>query len=55
VSLMGVDFKTLILAAWKPVFCQQPSDEAEELSCTMPAWMLPCSRLDDNWTEPLNL
>jgi hypothetical protein len=28
---LGVGFKTLTLAAWKPVFCQQPSDEDVEL------------------------
>jgi hypothetical protein len=27
-----VGYKTLILAAWKSVFCQQPSDEDVELS-----------------------
>jgi hypothetical protein len=43
-----MDFKTLNLAAWKPVFCYQPSDEGVEPSYTMPAWMLPCSCLDDN-------
>jgi hypothetical protein len=35
---MGV--KPLILAAWKPVFCQQPSDEDVELSVS-PAASLP--------------
>jgi hypothetical protein len=29
---VGVHFKTLTLAAWKPVFCSQPSDEDVELS-----------------------
>jgi hypothetical protein len=29
---MGVCFKNLILAAWKPVFCRQPSDEDVEFS-----------------------
>jgi hypothetical protein len=29
---VGVGFKTLILAAWKSVFCQQSSDEDVELS-----------------------
>jgi hypothetical protein len=33
----GCGFKTLFLAAWKPVF-----------SCTMPAWILQYSHLDDN-------
>ena len=38
--LVGVGFKTLILAAWKPVLCWQPSDEAVELSAP-PAPCLP--------------
>jgi len=29
---VGMGFKTLIIAAWKPVFPQQPSDEDVELS-----------------------
>jgi hypothetical protein len=28
---VGVGLKTLILAAWNPVFCQQPSDEDPQL------------------------
>ena len=48
---MGVGFKTLVLATWKPVFCYQPSDEDVELS-TPPASCLPecchVSSLDDN-------
>jgi hypothetical protein len=39
--------KTLILAAWRPVFCWQPSDQDVELY-TMPAWMLPYSCLDNS-------
>jgi hypothetical protein len=47
---VGVGFKTLILADWKQVFFSQPSDEDVELlsAFTMPAWMLPCSHLDEN-------
>jgi NADH:ubiquinone oxidoreductase subunit E len=29
---MGMGVKTLIPAAWKPVFCWKPSDEDVELS-----------------------
>ena len=36
----GCGFKTLILAAYKPVFCQQPSDEDVELLAS-PAPCLP--------------
>ena len=32
---LGMGFKTLILAAWKPVFCQQLSDEDVELSAPL--------------------
>ena len=39
----GYGLKTLILAAWKPVAFRTLSS-----SGTMLAWMLPCSRLDDN-------
>jgi hypothetical protein len=33
---VNVDFKTLILAAWKSVLCWQPLDEAVELSAPPP-------------------
>jgi hypothetical protein len=29
---VGLGFNILVLAAWKPVFCKQPSDEDAELS-----------------------
>jgi hypothetical protein len=35
-------FKTLILAAWKPVFHQQPSDEDVELSALPAPGLLGC-------------
>ena len=37
---VGVGFKTLILAAWKPVFSLQPLDKDVELSA-LPAPCLP--------------
>jgi len=33
-GLVGVGFRTLFLAAWKPVLCYQPSDEDIELSAS---------------------
>jgi hypothetical protein len=40
VLLWAWAFKTLILAAWKPVFCYKPLDEDVELSAP-PALCLP--------------
>ena len=53
---VGLSFKTLVLAAWQPVFFCVPLEQGVKLSssCTIPAWVLPCSCLDDNglqlWT-----
>jgi hypothetical protein len=43
-------FQTLILAAWKPVFSQQPTDEDVELSACLHHACLDaaCSHFDDN-------
>jgi hypothetical protein len=54
----GCGYKILALVTWKSVFHWQPLDEDIELSAPpdtlMPAWILPCSHLDDNglnlWT-----
>ena len=49
-GLVSVGCNTVVLAEWKSVFHYQPSDEDVELSaprCILPAWMLPCSCLDD--------
>jgi hypothetical protein len=47
---VGVEFKTLVLAAWKPVFSYLPLDEdVELLAPPAPACLdLPCFYLDDN-------
>jgi hypothetical protein len=39
---MGVGFKTLILAAWEPVFHWQPSDEDMELSAPSVPFLSGC-------------
>jgi hypothetical protein len=45
----GVCFKTLFLVARKLLFSWLPLDEDLISSCyTIPAWMLPCSCLNDN-------
>jgi hypothetical protein len=49
-----VGFKTFILAAWKPLFYYQPSDEDIELSALL-ASCLSCSYLDDDDNDGLNL
>jgi hypothetical protein len=38
---VAIGSETLILVPWKPVFCQQPSDEDTELSAPSPAPCLP--------------
>jgi hypothetical protein len=39
---VGIGFKTLILAAWKPVFSYQPSDEDVELAASPAPCLLGC-------------
>jgi hypothetical protein len=47
---VGMGFKTLVQAAWKPIFSYFPSDKDIKLnfSRSMPAWMLPCFHCDGN-------
>jgi len=51
VSLWEMFLETLLLAAWGCSVCSwllSGEDVDLSSSCTMPAWMLPCSRLDDD-------
>ncbi|EDL36700.1 mCG146313, partial [Mus musculus] len=43
----GCGFKTLILAAWKSVFCQQSSDEDVELSAPLVPCFSGCRHVPD--------
>jgi hypothetical protein len=56
---VGVGYKTLILAAWKSVFCWQPSDEDVELSappapCLPECCHIPTLMIIDGACEPVS-